>query len=687
MMGMALLVATTIFAQQSTTPKASHETTSKLVCKMIGKYHIGHPEIDDAVAGRLFKRYLSQLDSQKLYFTRADIDEFKQHETMLDDQVKLGKIDFAYHAFDTYLMRLEERIKLAHTLIDAEHDFTISEEMVVDDDNVDWAQTDDEINERWRKRIKFDLLSLKLEDTPLEEARTQLHKRYRNVLHTMRQTDDGETLEMYLSSLAHCFDPHSSYMSPERLEDFRISMELSLEGIGAALRSEYGMTVVDQIVPGGAADKDGRLKAGDKIVGVGQETGEIDDVVEMKLNRVVRRIRGRKGTIVRLQVKPADNTEVAVYELTRQKVELKSAEVKGEIINTADRLKGTGYRIGVINIPSFYRDFRGAQQGIENFRSTARDVRRVLQSFYDDGGIEALVVDLRSNGGGALSEAIDVSGLFLKEGPIVQVKEKGARIKPHKDEDPEVSYTGPLVILCNRLSASASEIFAGAIKDYGRGIIVGDTTTHGKGTVQNVMPVSEQGLFQYFTSQRRGALKLTINQFYRVNGDSTQTRGVKSQVTLPSLMDHMELGEGFLDNAMKFDQVPPAKYDPLGFVSAELASKLREASRQRVAADPDFKKVKDGIERYLARKNRATISLNEEVLRKERDIDKKKDEDTSKEDSEEASEEESEEKEVPDKPDRRGEGPIFPDNFYNDEVLQITVDYLEALRGLNTASR
>jgi len=672
-LGMVLLVATTIFAQQLAVPKSNDEKTARLVCNMIQQFHISQSKIDDQISARLLKRFVKDLDFQKLYFTQADINEFQQLETKLDDQLTEGDIGFAYSTFARFLQRLDERMLLADELIDADHDFSVDEWLATDADKRSWAKSTTEMRERWRKRIKYELLSLILEETPLEKARQQLHKRYHSIKQTMHQIEDHETLERYLSALAHCFDPHSSYMSPQTLEDFQIAMRLRLQGIGAALRSIDGYTVVAQIVRGGVADKDGRLKVKDKIVGVGQEEGEIIDVVEMKLSKVVRFIRGDKGTKVRLKVKPSDGGETSIYELTRDVIELKSAEVKGEIIKSGDRLKGTDVRVGVINIPSFYRDFSGAQQGLENFKSTARDVLKVLRKFRDAGGVDVVVVDLRRNGGGALSEAIEVSGLFIDKGTVVQVKEQNGRIKSHDDDDPGVDYSGPLVVLCNRLSASASEIFAGAMKDYHRGIVVGDTTTHGKGTVQNVMPVGSR-YFQFLKQPpSRGALKLTINQFYRVNGDSTQNHGVRSDIVLPSILDHMDLGEAFLDNAVAFHQIDAVQHNSTGQVTNELIASLKTASRRRVDVNPKFAELQEEIRKFIDRKKRKKVSLNLETLRAERKGDKKNDDED--EDDDTKPEAEAEEEEEP---------PVFPKGHYNDEVLQISLDYVNLLKGLKT---
>jgi carboxyl-terminal processing protease len=683
--GLTVLIATTMFAQQLAANAPSDQETAKLVAAMITRSHISQKPLDDRISAMLLKRFVKELDPQKLYFLKSDIDDLDKYRDQLDDLIKQGNVDFAYHVFALYLKRLDERMALAHRLIDSPHDFALDETMVIDGDDLPWAADVKEINERWRKRIKYDLLALRLDKStksdksdksdktpknPVEDPLKRLHKRYDTVKRYAHDTEDNEVLEMYLSSLAHCFDPHSSYMSPQTVEDFQIQMRLSLDGIGAALRSEDGMTVVAQIVAGGAAEKDGRLKVGDKIIAVGQEDGDFQDIIEMKLNRVVRLIRGERGTKVRLRVL-LESGETVDYELTRQMIELHASEVKGEIIPAEDRIPGVKGRIGVINIPSFYRDFGGAQQGKDDFKSTARDVQKVLQDFRDQGGVDAIIVDLRMDGGGALSEAIEVSGLFIDRGPVVQVKEQNGRIKSHDDEEPGLEYSGPLVVLCNRLSASASEIFAGAIKDYGRGIIVGDTTTHGKGTVQNVMPVSSSMFRVLPGAKDRGALKLTINQFYRVNGDSTQNRGVESDIVLPSLVDHMDLGESFLENALAFDHIPPARHASYEMTSPQIIAALKEASQKRVAADPKFQQREKDIQRYLARKNQKTVSLNEETLKRERDEDKAA-RDVAK---------DEEERET------KNDRPVFAKDEYDNEVLHIASDYASLLKAAKTAAR
>jgi carboxyl-terminal processing protease len=677
--GMLLLVAATIGAQNLTDDRSEDRTTARLVCDMITRYHISQGAIDDKASGKLLDHYIKQLDPQKLYFVKSDVTGLEKYRTQLDDLVKAGNVDFAYETFDLFSKRVDQRVELAQRLIDAEHDFTLDEQMSTDYDEMDWPASESGLNERWRQWIKYELLSLIVDDVKLKEARERLHKRYRNIQRAIQQTEDFEKLEMYLSALTHTFDPHSSYMSPQTLEDFQISMRLRLQGIGAALRSEDGYTIVASIVPGGAADKDGRLKKDDKILAVDSGDGVLQDIVEMKLSKVVRLIRGTEGTQVKLKVQKADEVlnaetgevrkgEVETFTLTRQTIQLKEQEVKGEIIESAERLKGgRKARLGVINVPSFYRDFDGARRHEDGFKSATRDVRTVLEDFQKQGGVDLVVVDLRMNGGGALTEAIEVTGLFIDHGPVVLVKEQN-EVRYHEDEDEGVAWSGPLVVLVNRLSASASEIFAGAIKDYGRGLVIGDTATHGKGTVQNVMPVPSRA-FAFLNPQQRGALKLTINQFYRVNGQSTQKLGVKSDVVLPSLLDHMDLGESSMDNALESDRIDAAEHEQYRLISPDLIARLQEASSQRIAADEDFQKLQQDIERFKERKTRKWVPLEEDVLRKERLLSKKEQEEAEK------LEEQAD----------ADEGPIFPEGHYNDEVLRVALDYASLVKEMKTA--
>lgn len=671
--GLTLLISvSTVAAADSAKVTADDGTTGRMVADMVSSRHINHPDINDDISERLLNRYVDVWDPQKLYFSKADIDAFRASSRQLDDRIRAGDVKFASTVFDRYQQRMVERASMIEQLIDADHDFTVDEEMILDPDDQEWSKTEAELAERWRKRIKFDLLILKLDDTDLAEARTRLHKRYHRNRNLLMQTEAHEVLELYLSSMTHCLDPHSSYMSPQTLEDFRINMELKLEGIGARLKYDDGYTVVEDVIKGGAAAANGKLIKGDKIIGVDPDgpggSAETIDVVEMKLSKVVEKIRGPSGTKVTLQVKKEEGG-IEDYTMTRQTVKLTEQEVKGKIIEASTWIEGRPGRIGVLNIPSFYRDFREASRG-GDFKSTSRDVKKVLAQFREQ-GVEALIVDLRWNGGGALSEAIEVSGLFIPQGPIVQVREPDNAVTPYNDEDPDMYWRKPLVVVCNRLSASASEIFAGAIKDYRRGIVIGDRTTHGKGTVQNVMPVASRlNLF----GKDRGALKLTISKFYRVNGDSTQNKGVVSDVVLPSIMNHRDIGEDSLDNALAFDRIQRAGYLPFSaYVNEGITRKLSQQSASRVLDDKDFQKVAQNVERYTERKNRKTISLNEQTLRTE---------------EEELKREREEEEETMKKASGNDdEKDIFADNFYNRELVNISIDYAEIVEAQRTAGK
>jgi carboxyl-terminal processing protease len=477
---------------------------------------------------------------------------------------------------------------------------------------------------------------------------------------------------MYLTSFTSSYDPHTTYMSPSSLENFRILMRLNLEGIGAALQFEDGYTKVSKIIPGGAADKQGKLKPEDRIVGVGEgEDGEIVDVVDMKLNDVVQLIRGRAGSTVRLKVIPAGATESQIYSITRAQIELKDSEARGEVIlqpapgaNGGDAT-ASQYKIGVISLPSFYMDMEGARDDArrraDDFKSTTRDVRKILEGFNQQ-GVDAVVLDLRRNGGGSLTEAINLTGLFIDRGPVVQVKGSDDRIQAYDDTEAGLVWNGPLVVLTSKFSASASEILAGAIQDYQRGLVIGDSATHGKGTVQSLLDLGSQ-LFRIPNPPNLGALKLTMQQFYRPGGDSTQKRGVVADVKLPSITDQMDVSEADLDFAMEFDQIPPARFRPLNMVSPEIVQELTTRSQARIAECEDFAKLNRNIDRYLEQKARKQVPLNEATFfaeRAELDADKE---------DEKLLEEQNE-----------GTDEVVKRDFYFNEILALTHDYVRLLQ-------
>jgi carboxyl-terminal processing protease len=451
-------------------------------------------------------------------------------------------------------------------------------------------------------------------------------------------------------------------MSPSTLDNFDIMMRLRLEGIGASLQFDDGYTVVKQLIPGGAADKDGHLKLQDRVIGVGQgENGEIVDVVDMNLNDVVKLIRGDKGTVVRLKVIPIGQVEPKIYNITRASIELKDSEARGEIEEQGKKADGSPYKIGYIDLPSFYMDMEGARLGKPDYKSTTRDVRKILEDFNQK-HVDAVVLDLRKDGGGSLTEAISLTGLFIDEGPVVQVKDSDGRVQHYDDMERGTAWSGPLVVLTSKFSASASEIFAAAIQDYNRGLIVGDKQTHGKGTVQSLLDIGRQ-LFQVPNAPKLGALKITMQQFYRPAGDSTQEQGVVADVELPSLTTHLDVGERDLENHLKFDHVDPVPFNKLNMVDPATVKELQQLSDARTSKSADFDKVRKNIEKYLQQKQKKAVTLNEKKFMAERaDLT--------------ADKEEEKELEEMNDPKR----PIVKKDFYYNEAMNVATDYLRLMK-------
>lgn len=631
------------------------------VLQLLRRAHLTRHPLDNEISKRWMASYLKALDPLKMYFLQADVDQFLQDETNLDNFATRGDTAFAYKVYKVFLQRVKECASLAEKFAAQPVDFTVDETMHVDPKTAKYAQTPAEQAELWRKRVKYDMLNLRADGMADDKVREKLGRRYRSIAKRMEQTTPDELLEMYLTAMTSSYDPHTTYMSIESVENFRILMSLQLDGIGATLRSEDGQTIISEVVPGGAAGRDGRLKAEDRVVGVGEgESGEIVDVAEMKLSDVVRRIRGKAGTVVRLEVIPAASAERKVYNIVRAKIELKGSEARGEVIEAGKKADGTPYKIGVINLPSFYLDMEGARLRKPNFKSTTKDVEKLLndpETGFKAKGVDVVIMDLRNNGGGSLSEAISLTGLFIDQGPVVQVKDWEGQIKPHDDTDPKLDWGGPLVVLTSRLSASAAEIFAGAIQDYNRGLVIGDVTTHGKGTVQSLLELGE------FVDEQNppnlGSIKLTMQQFYRPNGHSTQREGVRSDVVVPSLLSVLDIGEGNLDFAVPFDKIPAAQFKSTGQVTDSVRKELQLRSTQRVQSEKEFQKVTRDIEKYLKRKDRKEVSLNEEKFKADRaDLE---------------SEKKLDEKEEIHQYDK----PVVDRNFYFEEVLRITLDYLK----------
>ncbi len=646
-------------------PSANDRYITFSVAQLLLREHLSEHDLDDEISQRCLDTFLKSLDPWKVYFYQSDIDAFRKRRNDLDDMARKGDVTFAHTVFKTYLQRIDERVKVIDALLAAEHDFTVDEEMIIDREEARWPQTASEARNKWRRRIKYDLLVLKTDEIEGQKARDKLRRRYHSIAKRAHQTSREELLEMYLTSLTTSFDPHTSYLSAGSLENFEIMMRLELDGIGASLQDEDGYTVVRKIVPDGAADKDGRLQIEDKIVGVGQDTeGEIVDTVDMKLTDVVKMIRGERGTVVRLEIIPGDGSKRKTIAITRARIELKDSEAHAAVFEAGAKTDGNPYKIGVIKLPSFYMDMEGFRRGDPNFKSATRDVRKILDGFLAD-GIDAVILDLRLNGGGSLIEAINLTGLFIDTGPVVKVKgrpDSGGDATPrlHEDFDPGTAWAGPLVVLTDKFSASASEIYAGAMQDYHRGLIVGDKSTHGKGTVQSLVNLGRQMFRGLPNPPAIGALKITMQQYYRPNGDSTQNRGVLADIELPSLKTHLDIAEADLDYSVAFDKVEPLEFRQYNYINPTIRDQLRRLSEQRRSGNEEFRRVLKKIARYKQQKAKKTVTLHEEKFLAERA---------------ELNAERQQEKTLKELNDF--DAAKIKRDYYMDEALAITVDYLK----------
>ena len=565
--------------------------------------HYAKLEYDDALSSAHLDSYIESLDGGKMFFTAADIAEFEQYRTVMDDQLHKGRLDAGFAIFNRFQQRLEARLESVigslPEIVPA-MDFTVNESYSLEPEKLPWAPDQRELDDRWRKHLKNQVLSLRLAKKSEEDIVPTLVKRYSNQLKRVRQYNNQDVFQIYANALTELYDPHTNYLSPRRSENFNINMSLSLEGIGAVLQAEDEFTKVARLVAKGPADKQGELQPSDRIVGVGQgNEGPIEDVVGWRLDEVVDLIRGPKGSTVRLEVIPANSKTPDIHKvitIVRNEVKLEEQSAKKQVLEVpaGDKVM----KVGVIDIPAFYIDFDAMRRGEKEYKSTTRDVRKLLEELQAE-GVEGIVVDLRNNGGGSLQEANELTGLFIEYGPTVQIRHSSRRVWRDGKRLKSTYYEGPLVVLINRLSASASEIFAGAIQDYERGIIVGDRS-FGKGTVQTLIPLTE------------GQLKITESKFYRISGDSTQHRGVVPDITFPSLFDPDEIGESSLDNALSWDQINPVRHRRYNDLST-IVPRLTALFEQRSSHDPDFIYLQEQVD--LAAKSRTIkeLPLNEKA--------------------------------------------------------------------------
>lgn len=600
-------------------PTADQATTAKLVYGLLSdsRYAYRPRALDDALSQDVFKRYLEALDGGKQYFTQADIQKFSAYKTQLDDAIRSGDVTPAYDIFAVYRQRVGERVTYARALLKRDFDFTGDQRWEYDREKAPWAANSQELDAVWKQSIMNDWLRLKLAGKKPDEIRSTLDKRYATYQRSVNELKGEDIFQTFLNSYSGAIDPHTDYFTPKTAQNFNQSMSLSLEGIGAQLQRQDDMVVIREVIAGGPADLDGTLKAGDRIVGVGQgRSGPMTDVIGWRIDDVVAQIRGKKDTQVRLEYIPAGSGvdgKHAKVTITRQKIKLEEQAAKAETITIPAANGQPARRIGVVKLPAFYQDFEGRRRNPNDYTSATRDIARLLAGFKAS-GVDGVVMDLRNNGGGSLDEAVELTGLFIDKGPVVQVRESGGRVTVNADRKPGVAWDGPLAVLTNRGSASASEIFAGAIQDYGRGLVIGETT-FGKGTVQNLVdldrwPANEEARF--------GQVKLTIAQFFRVAGGSTQHKGVVPDIAFPVSVDGTEFGESTYDNALPWTRIAAVPHIQYGNF-APLLPRLEALHATRVATDREFQWWTEDVNQFRAEIAKKYVSLNEAERRAERE--------------------------------------------------------------------
>lgn len=596
-------------------PDETYKRECQVITQFLSFYHYKKQPLNDSVSAVIFKEYIEALDNSKLYFVKSDIQKFEKYKTQMDDFLKSGNLVPAFEIFNVFKKRLGERVRYVDDLLKQKFDFTVKESFAPDREKADWAQSSAELDELWRLRIKNDVLNMTLAGKDWKNTQDLLTKRYHNYHKIILQYEAEDVFALFMNAFTQVYDPHTDYFSPSASENFNIAMKLSLEGIGATLRQDGDYTTVASIVPGGPAYKSGLLHEEDKIIGVAQgEDGEMVDVIGWRLDDAIQLIRGKKGTLVRLQIlkaKDSPSDPPTEIKIVREEVQLKEQAAKDEILNVEEN--GMNFKLGVIKLPSFYTDFEGQQKGKPDYTSTTRDVKNILNKLKEQ-KVDGVILDLRNNGGGSLQEAIQLTGLFIKNGPVVQVKNSANNIEIDQDPDPNIIYDGPLAVIVNRFSASASEIFAAAIQDYGRGLILG-SNTYGKGTVQNMIDLNRA---IQVPNKKLGQLKLTIAKFYRITGSTTQLLGVKPDINFPSQFNAKEFGESSQPSALPWDQIPSAQFKRFSDLSKSFPS-LQKKHDDRIKKDPEYQYLLQDVEEFAKNREKKEISLNETIRRQERD--------------------------------------------------------------------
>jgi carboxyl-terminal processing protease len=596
-------------------PNMDQRYATNLATRFLTNWHYKDTRLDDEFSSVIMDEYIELLDPNRNYFLASDIAGFERHRTALDDALRHSDLAPAYEMFNIYIDRVRDRVAYSRKSLNTPMDFTIDESYEFDREDAPWADSAADLDEIWRKRVKNDYLRLKLTDKEDEDIIETLEERYSNLERRINELKTEDVFQFFMNAFAHSIEPHTSYLSPRTSANFEISMKLSLEGIGALLGREGEYTTIASIVPGGPADLDGRLQAGDRITAVGQDrSGKMVDVIGWRVDDVVALIRGAKDTVVRLDVLPEDvalTDPTSMIDIVRNEVKLEEQAAKSSIIELPVENSDEVMKIGVIDLPVFYMDFAGRAKNLPDYRSSTRDVRRLI-SELEEQGVVGLVIDLRNNGGGSLLEATTLTGLFIDKGPVVQVRNSNGRISLEEDVEAGMAWEGPVAVLVNRYSASASEIFAAAIQDYGRGLIIGEPT-FGKGTVQSLLDLDD---YAPKDSPSMGQLKITMAQFFRVNGGSTQNRGVVPDIRFPSAGDPQEYGESSLNNALPWTTIDPARYQPSGDMSRMVAV-AGDRYQGRMGADQEFNWLMDDIEEYNSKSGRTSVSLLESVARAE----------------------------------------------------------------------
>ena len=602
-------------------PSLSQEKIEAYITKIFGGYHFRKFNLNDSLSTKMYDNYIKDIDGAKLYFLASDVEYFEKYRNQLDDYLSSGQLDAAFDMYNTFRKRYKERSSYLNTILAKPFDFTVDESFNTDREKVAWAKNADELNEVWRKLIKNEALELKLAGKPDSSITNLLKERYKTRDRSLGRIKSEQVFQMYMNAFCDVLDPHTRYMNPTDSDRFKQSMYQQLEGIGALLREDGNYIKIAEVIVGGPAFKSKQVSKDDKIVGVAQGIdGKMEDIVGWYVDDAVKKIKGPKGTTVRLQLLPANalpNSSLKEVVLVREKINLQDNRPKQEVITLTQNKRD--FKIGVIKLPAFYRDFESAGKREKDFASTTRDVHKMIDSLKLQ-NVDGIVIDLRNNGGGSLSEAISLTGLFIPKGPVVQVKESTGETEVYTDPDPSVAYDGPLAVLTNRFSASASEIFAGAIQDYKRGLVIGEQT-YGKGTVQTMVDLN-----QWLPNEKEklGQVNITIQKFYRVNGSSTQRKGVTPDIELPSVFSAEKYGESSEPTALPWDQIATSKFDMTKYTSLKEVDKLRDKYQQRLKSDVELKKFVEELDFYKKAREITTVSLQESKRKKERDESEKK---------------------------------------------------------------